>query len=123
MTSLGDARAELVTAVLAAGISATTVPGGVQSTPYVAVLGDGLDLAHVVRGQAFASFRLACIAGSASAEASVVELDALKLAVLDLVRGLAGWRMGEVRADGIRTYGGGEYLTADVTAGRMIDYP
>lgn len=120
MTTLHEARDELIDALRTANLRATDTPGGMDP-PYVAVLGDGIDLSHIIRGQTPARFRAACIAGKADASGSVADLDALKLDVLVVLRALPGWALGEVRGDGIRTYGGSDLLTADVTASRMID--
>ena len=120
MTTLAEARAELVAALEAADIAATDTPGA-RDVPYVLVSGDGIDAAHIVRGQAVATFRALCIAGAWDGHAVVDELDSLKLATLTVVRELEAWRFGSVGRDGIRTFGGSELLTADVSASRMID--
>lgn len=119
-TTLAGARAELIAAVEAASIAATDTPGDRQP-PYVAVLGNGIDLERVLAGKALASFRLACVAGKADASASVLSLDTLKLDIVSMLRGLAGWQLGEVRPDGVRIFAGGTYLSADVIAARLID--
>jgi hypothetical protein len=119
MTTLAEARDELIAALVAADVRATDNPGGIDP-PYVAVLGNGIDLGHIVRNEAEASFRSVCIAGAADNTGAVDQLDALKLATIAVLRSLAGWRLGEVRADGLRSYQGSEYLTADVTASRFV---
>lgn len=120
MTTLAGARAELIAALEAASLSATETPGS-KPPPYVAVLGGGVDFGHIVRGSVLSTWRLACVAGLADAKASVAQLDALKLSAIGMLLTLAGWQLGEVRPDGIRSYAGSDYLTADVTASRYID--
>jgi hypothetical protein len=119
VTTLAEARGDLVAAIAALDIRASVVPTG--APPYVAVLGDGIDLSHIVRGQALASFRLACVAGGVDDDAVALELDTLKLAMIAMLRTLEGWRPGEVRRDGVRTINGADMLSADVTASRYVD--
>jgi hypothetical protein len=119
MTTLAQARAELITALTTASVRATSTPS--NDPPYVLVQGNGVDMAHITRSEALADFRIMCIAGASDSSKSAESLDALKLVVIQTVRALAGWRLGNVGRDGIRTYGGGEYLTADCSASRMID--
>lgn len=118
MTTLAGARAELRTAVEAAGYAAAYAPGGIDP-PYIVIAGDGIDLSRRVRGEA--TFRLVCVAGNADAEASALELDTLKLAMATLVREIPDWRMVDVGRDVIRRFGDADLLTADVRTARLID--
>lgn len=120
MTTLAGARAALIAAVDAVDLAATETPG-TRVPPYVAVLGDGLALDRIVTGRVVGRFRLALVAGAADQSGAAAELDSMKLTILVALRALAGWQLGEVRPDGIRTYGGAEYLTCDVTASTLID--
>ena len=119
MTTLAGARAELVAAYVAASIRATSTPGG--EPPYILVAGGGIDPQHIIRGQAEASFRSILVAGGFEDAKSANELDTLKLAALDVVRDLAGWRLDTIGGDGLRSFSGGDYLSAELSASRMID--
>jgi hypothetical protein len=119
MTTLAQARAEVITALTTAGVRATSTPG--NDPPYVLVQGAGIDMGHITRSEALSDWRLMCVAGASDSTQSAASLDTLKLAVIQTLRALAGWRLGNVGRDGIRTYGGGEYLTAECSASRMID--
>lgn len=118
MTTLAGARGALRAAVEAADIIAAYAPGGTDP-PYVVIAGDGIDLSRRVRAEA--TFRLICIGGLADAEASALELDTLKLAIVGIIRGLNDWRMVDVSADRIRLFAGTDYLTADVRTSTLID--
>ena len=120
MTTLVQARAELVAAIDAAGIKATDVAGG-KAVPYVLVAGAGIDLSRVISGRVEATFRAICVAGGWDEGTAIEALDAMKLGVLSVLAGLAGWRLGEVGRDGIRSFSGSDLLTADVSASRLID--
>lgn len=119
MTTLAAARAELVAALSTAGLRGTTAAGG--DPPYVLVAGGGIEMTHVVRGQAPATFRARCVAGAWDDAAAAAILDEQKLSVLGVLLALTGWRMLPVGDDVIRDYAGSMYLTADVSASRMID--
>ena len=120
MTTLAGARAELVAAIDAAGMKATDVAGA-KPVPYVLVAGAGIDPSRVMVGKVAATFRAICVAGAWDQAAAVGSLDELKLGVLSVLRGLAGWQLGEVGRDGIRSFSGSDLLTADVSATRLID--
>ena len=115
MATLAERRAELVAAVP----SGTTVLGKRQP-PYVAVIGEGVDSEHVIRGEVEASFRLAMIAGGWDEEAAVKQLDTMKHAVLTAVRGLTGYRIGALGRDGRRSIAGADYLAADLVVSAHI---
>ena len=119
MTTLAQARAELIAAYTAASIRATSTPGG--EPPYVLVAGGGIDAEHIIRGQTEATFRSVLVAGGFEDTKSAAELDALKLGALGVLRALAGWRLGTIGGDGIRSFSGGDYLSAEASASRMID--
>ncbi len=119
MTTRAQARAEVVTALRAAGVRAYASPSG--DPPYVLVGGGGIDMGHITRGQALATIRARCVAGAWTAEDSQAILDELVVDTLTVLRSLAGWRMEPVGQDEIRRFEGGDYLTADVSAARMID--
>lgn len=121
MTTLAGARAELLAAYATASIRAGSASLG--ETPYVLVAGGGIDAAHVMRGQALATFRSILVAGAWDDAASATTLDALKLATLDVLIGLAGWQVGSLGSDGLRSFAGGDYLSAEWSASRMIDIP
>lgn len=119
MTTRGEARHELRDALRTAGIRAVDTPAG--DPPYVLVGGGGIDPAHISRGQVAATIRARCVAGAYTEDAAQDTLDDLVTDTLDVLRGLAGWRVLPVGQDEIRRFEGGDYLTADVAAERMID--
>jgi hypothetical protein len=121
MTTFVDARAEVIAALIAAGVRASDTPGA--DTPYVYVAGDGSgDGSRVVTGQLVASFRLVMVGGAWDESAAARDLDTLKQTVLETLRSLAGWRLTSgVSRDGARDWAGALYLSADVTAERLID--
>lgn len=121
MTTLGEARQELIDALNTAGARASADP--TSDTPFVYVTGDGSgDLTRIVTGQVAASFRLVMCGGAWDQASAAVELDGLKQTVIETLRSLAGWRLsGPLGRDGARDQGGGLLLTADAFAERLID--
>ena len=119
MTTRNDARHALRDALRAAGIRALDAPGG--DPPYVLVGGGGIDPAHILRGQVTATIRCRLVAGGYTEEASQDTLDGLVQSTLGVLRNLSGWAVLPVGQDEIRRFEGGDYLTADVSAERMID--
>lgn len=119
MTTRNEARHALRDALRTAGVRAVDVPAG--DPPYVLVGGGGIDPGHIIRGQALATIRARCVAGAYTEEAAQDTLDALVVSVLGVLRALAGWQLLPVGQDEIRRFEGGDYLTADVSAARMID--
>lgn len=119
--TIGEARAELVAALIARGVRASDTPGG--DTPYAYVTGDGTgDPARVVTGQLEAAFRVVLIGGSVDETAAAAELDGLKQVFLETVRDLDGWRFaGPIGRDGSREWSGVLYLNADAFANRLVD--
>lgn len=121
MTTLAEARAELVAALATAGLSAYA-DAGEYDPPFVYVRGDGIpDPSHVVRGTVESQWVATCVAGGWDQQGTAADLDATKLGVLTALRSLAGWRLGPVSRDGIRRVGGADLLTADVSAFRHVD--
>lgn len=120
MTSLQDARAELTTALVAAGVPVATHPGA-KAPPCALIYGDGMDLGHVTRGQVRARFRITLLAGAWAQDVATSLLDPMKLAALSAARGLAGWQLDESRRDAVASIAGGNYLAADVVASCMVD--
>ena len=118
MTTVADARAEMIDALKTAGVAAGPTPG---EPPYIYVAGDGIEPTRVVAGQADATFRLVMIGGAWDEAAAAAELDVLKQAALTTVRGMAAWAMGAISRDGGREWNGSLYLTADMAASRRID--
>ena len=121
MTTMPEARDELIAALTTAGVRASADP--TSDTPFVFVTGDGTgDLGRVVAGQVAAQFRLVMCGGAWDQAAAATELDNLKQAVLVALRSLAGWALtGPVGPDTARDQGGGLILTADAFAARLID--
>ena len=119
---MAGARAELIAAIVAAGVDAFADPGA-HDPPYVYVRAEGVpDVSHVVRGTVEAEWTAVCVAGAWDHDGTAAMLDASKQAVLTALRGLAGWRLGTVGRDGIRSVADGALLlTADVSASRAID--
>jgi len=121
MTTMPEARAELIDALTAEGVRASADP--TSDTPFVFVTGDGTgDLARVVSGQVVAQYRLVLCGGAWDQAAAATELDYLKQVVLQALRALPGWTLnGPVGPDTAREQGGGLLLTADAFAARLID--
>jgi hypothetical protein len=119
MTTRAQARAEVVTALQAAGIR--TVKSASGDPPYVLVGGGGIDMDHIAIGKAPATIRARCVAGAWTDEDAQAIIDELVMDTLAVFLSMAGWRMLPVGQDEIRRFTGGDYLTADVSAARMID--
>lgn len=121
MTTLPEARAEIIGAIAAAGVRASADP--LSDTPFVFVTGDGTgDLGRLVSGQVVAQFRLVLCGGAWDQSAAASELDYLKQVVLQALRALDGWTLnGPIGPDTAREQGGGLLLTADAFAARLID--
>ena len=118
--TFAGAREELATAFEAQGVNATYVVGG-KPVPYVLIAQGGIsDPSHVVRGELLADFRMIFLAGPPDSERAVTDLDDMKTQCISQLRLLEGWRLGSMGADGIRTYAGGQFLSADLTASRFI---
>lgn len=119
MTSRNDARHELRDALRSDGIRAVDTPAG--DPPYVLVGGGGIDPEHILRGHAEATIRARCVAGAYTESDAQDTLDELVVDVMTSIRELPGWRLLPVGPDEIRRFEGGDYLTADIAAARMID--
>ena len=120
MTTRNEARHELRDALRTAGIRAVDSP--VSDPPYVLVGGGGIDVTHIAIGKAPATIRARCVAGAYTEEAAQDVLDALVQATMGVLRTLAGgWQVLPAGQDEYRQFEGGIYLTADVSAARMID--
>ena len=119
MTTVAQARGELITALRSAGVSASGAP--MTEPPYVYVTREGGDTSRVMSGQVQVDYRCVCVGGAWDTEAAAAELDNLVQTVLQTVRGLDGWHVGELGRDGGRDWQGGTYLTADVGAARIVN--
>ena len=119
MTTLGSARAEVIAALQAADVRAVAAPGG--EVPYVYVAGDGGNVTRLLAGLVQTDWRLILVGGAWDEEAAATELDTLKQSVLETLRALDGWAVGELGRDGARDWAGGLYLTADISASRLVD--
>lgn len=120
MTTWAQARAEVVGALAAAGVRAGAMPGG--EPPYVLVVSEGTpDGARVMAGQVQADWTLRCVGGAWDDDAAAASLDALRQTVMETVRDLDGWTLGSAGPDGMRDWQGGQYLTADIAAARLVD--
>ena len=113
MATLAERRAEVVAAFVAQSVDAATVLGK-RPPPYVAVIGEGIDTAHMIRGEALATFRLALIAGAWDDEAAIGQLDTLKHEALAVARALVGYSVGAMGRDVIRRIGASDQLAADL---------
>ena len=120
MTTLVEARAEIIDALSDAGARATSTPGG-MAPPYVLVQFDGGDPAQVMRGAVQADYRLSLVGGLWDAAAAAGQLDTLCQTVLTTLRELPGWIVGTMSRDGGRDWKGATYLVRDVSASRAID--
>jgi hypothetical protein len=123
MSTFATRRADLTTAMAAGSVKVSPAPGSI-APPVVLIFGDGIpDLRGIGRGQVPARFRLILLAGKPDAAASAKALDALLLAVLSVLRALAGWTIVEVRGVRTRSDAGSLYLSSDVIVESMIEIP
>ena len=120
MTTFAEARTEVTAAMAGIGNGATSRPGG-KGPPYVLFSGDGGDPGDVARGAFAYTWRIVLCAGGWEADQTAGVLDSMKQAAVTALRGLAGWQVGELGRDGIRTFSGSELLTAELRGVRMID--
>lgn len=119
MTTLVEARAELIAALHTAGAAADAAP--MTEPPYIYVTREGADTTRLAAGLVAADYRLVCVGGAFDTAAAARELDTLVQLALVTVRALDGWRVGEVGRDQSRDWQGGTYLTADVGAARIVN--
>lgn len=125
MTTLAEARADLIAALIGAGLPAGSSPGAAEP-PCALVFGQGIDVSdrgHVARGQVPALFRVTVLGGIFDdSDLPGAELASALALTLGVLRGLDPWRIDDVRADYVAaTPGGGRYLAADVIAATMIE--
>ena len=119
--NLPGARGDLLDTMRDAGLSATTYPDG-REPPFVLIVATGFpEPTRVVMGQIEGSFACRIVAGAWDLDITIGQMDAMKVAVLAALRARAGWRMGDVGPDVIRRITGGDVLTADVNASRLIE--
>lgn len=117
--TLSTARAEAIAALITAGVRASGAP--MADPPYVYVAGEGADTGRVMAGQVASLWRFVCVGGAWDEEQAAMELDTLKQVVLQTLRELDGWRIDALGRDGARDWQGGTYLTADVSAARVVN--
>ena len=120
MTTFATARGELVTAFASVGTGATSAVGRLNP-PCVYIAGDGADTTHVLRGAVESTWRAVLVAGAPDNAASAGQLDTLKQAAIVALRNLVGWQVTSLGRDGVRTFGGNDYLSAELRGVRMID--
>ena len=119
--NLPSARTDLIDAMTDAGLSAASYPDG-RETPFVLVVATGFPQPDkVVMGSIEGTFACRIVAGAWDMDISIVQMDAMKVLVLAALRARDGWRMGDVGPDVIRRMTGGDVLTADVNASRLIE--
>ena len=123
MSDLAGRRAELVTAMTTAGLRVTKDPAGLAgSAPAAIVYGDGVSgMEHVGRGQVVAGFRILLVSGAWDGASASDVLAGLVSTLLNALRTLVGWSVGEVGPDSAVTIGTNRLLGADVRTSVMID--
>lgn len=119
MTTVGGARAELVVALVAAGVQGVTAP--LAEPPYAYVTREGIEPSRIVAGQVDVGFTIRLVAGAFDSAAAADQLDADLQTTLRVLRELAGWSVGSTGPDVGRDYQGATYLTADVATSRRVD--
>lgn len=119
MTTLMEARAELRTALEADGLRVTESFAGL-SAPSVLMLGDGIDLGHLLRGEVGARVRLVLVAGAWDGAGAAGILAGLVATVLGVLRSLAGWRVDDVSPDSTVRLQGSTYAAVDITTTRSV---
>lgn len=120
MATLASRRAELVAALVAAGVRSGDDPGAIAA-PCALVFGAGSDMTGIGRGQVAVEFRVTMLGGLSDAHAAGAELATLEGTVLTVARALAGWQVGPLSGDQIRTVAGGDYLSADLALTTTVD--
>lgn len=120
MTTVSEARTELVLALTMAGVRGVKAP--LAEPPYAFVTRTGLAPTRIVAGQGDMEFTVRLVAGAFDSEAAADQLDKDLQTTLETIRGLDGWVVGEVGPDAGRDYQGGTYLTADVATSRRVDF-
>jgi len=118
--TLTEAREALTTA-LASVVTVTRDPAGLASPPAAIVYGDGVDTAHIGRGQSVASFRILLVAGAWDGTGAADALAELVNAVLTVLRAMVGWQVGELGRDSAVNVSGSTLLGCDVRASVMIE--
>jgi hypothetical protein len=113
--TLAELRADLADALGDAGARVSSRPGA-EAVPYALIYGQGVAARPGPGGSRYATFRIVLVAGKADQAAMTAELGELVVRVLTALWGRAGWVVGDAGPDTIRTLGGADYLTADVTA-------
>lgn len=117
MTTYAAARAEL----------AAVLPGyheasGEGEPPTSLIFGDGMDLTHIVRGAALATFRILAIAPGQWSDGKTSEtLGTHVMAVIAALRALSAWVIVSVGPDVVRDVAGQSLLTADIRVQRSVD--
>jgi hypothetical protein len=119
MTALAELRADLADAIDDAGVRVSTRPGA-EAVPYALIYGQAIAARPGPGGTRLATFRVVLVAGKADQAAMTAELGDLAVRVLTALWALAGWAVGDVGPDTIRTLGGADHLTADVTASALF---
>lgn len=117
--SLAVSRAALVAALVAASIRCSDSPGD-TAAPVVHIFGNGSDMHGIARGQVRFGFRLVLQPEGGTPALASANLGVMVEAVCAVLRALAGFEVGEVSPDVMRTLAGSEFLSADVTAFTMI---
>ena len=118
--TLTEAREELTTA-LATVVSVTRDPAGLADPPAAIVYGDGVDTAHIGRGQSLASFRIVLVSGAWDGGSASDLLAELASTVLSLLRSLVGWMVGELGRDSAVNVSGSTLLGCDIRASVMVE--
>ena len=121
MTTIATRRSALSAAIVAAGIRCSDTGPKATAPPVVHIFGGGLDPAGVARGQVRYTFRLVLQPDGGTPAVQSTNLAVMVASVVGVLRSLAGFQVGEVTADVIRTLAGSDFLSADVTATTMID--
>lgn len=118
MTTLGDARTELAAAIAAAG-----VPVDTSAPPTVRIVFRGMATGSgAVRGQSPATFGIVALGGAWDSAAASAELADTVGTILSTVRALASWGLGDASGERILRVDGSDFVAAEITAVRMIDY-
>ena len=119
--SITAARSALSSALVAASIRCSDSPGD-TAAPVVHIFGNGTpDMRHVVRGQVEYEFQLVLQPEGGTPAIASVNLGLMAEAVIVVLRNLAGFKVGPISQDVMRTLAGSDFLSVDITTSTMID--
>jgi len=127
VASIVDARAAAISAIVTAGIAASSTYA-LQKPPCVVMTMQSASPLGVPGGKLAVTFAFTVVADKATAQNAAANLDAATLTVYQTLRSLAGWRLDPIGSDLLRAFPIDAdpsrqvtYLTRDVAATVLVD--